>query len=127
MPLSAMSFSAWSRSFFVSASSNAVSGTSYPSLRPAQLGDVRGVTPAARTKSVQACRWSPISPLVALVTLIAHCRIASARSFETWVVVQTRGFHSSVSGTKYVRLIANVLPSISSLTASPSKSSVHTT
>src|SRR4029079_1801650 len=113
-------------SALVAASLNAVSGTSYPSLRPAQLGAVRGATPAERTKSVHAWRWSATSAYPELSMLLVQFAMTSARSFVTCSVVQTRGFHMIVIGARYARAMSHTLFMVSLDAASPSKSRVHT-
>ena len=101
-------------------------GTSYPSLRPAQFGAVRGTSPAARTKSVHMCTCSESSSPFATRAFVQES-IASARAAETCVVVHTRGFHMIVIGISCSSAIAAVFASAWSLDASPSKSRVHTT
>src|SRR2546428_3172132 len=124
-PWSDMRRSEYSRSARCSSSEYAVIGTSYPSPRPAQLGTVRGTTPAARTKSVHICTCSESSSPLATRALV-HASITSARAADTWVVTHTRGFHMTVIGILCASAMSAVFFIASSLEASPSKSSVHT-
>jgi len=72
------------------------------------------------------CRWSAISSPVDPRAFV-QASIASARAGLTCVVVQTRGFHMIVIGTRSPSAIAAAFASSASPDASPSKSSVHTT
>ncbi|TMF65038.1 MAG: hypothetical protein E6I20_06730 [Chloroflexi bacterium] len=71
------------------------------------------------------CRWSAISS-PADPRAFVQASIASARAGLTCVVVQTRGFHMIVIGTRSPSAIAAVFASSASPDASPSKSSEST-
>jgi len=53
--------------------------------------------------------------------------MTSARSFVTWSVVHTRGFHMMVMGARWSRAMSQTLFIVSFDAASPSKSSVQMT